>query len=80
MGYLKGIEKYAVACKGKASLFAYGTKVYGDSRCNSRGECKCLCETVASVDGECDQTVSTGYNLYKYTGMTLICRHNLTVS
>ena len=80
MGYLTGIEKCAVACKGKASLFAYGTNEYGDNHCISGGKCKCLCETVASVDGECDQKGHNGFNLYKYAGMTLICRHNWTVS
>ena len=76
MGYLKGIEKCAVSCEGKASLFAYGTNEYGENRCNSDGECKCLCETGASVDGECDQKGHNGFNLYKYAGMTLICRYN----
>ena len=72
MGYLNGIEKCAVACKGKASLFAYGTNEYGENRCNSLGECKCLCETAATTDGKCNQLDHAGYNLYKYAGMTLI--------
>ena len=72
MEYLSGVEKCAVACKGKASLFAYGTDEHGENRCNSHGECKCLCETAATADGKCDQNGHAGYNLYKYAGMTLI--------
>ena len=76
LGYAPGIKLCAIACEGKASIFAYGTNEYGENRCNSDGECVCICETAASVDGECDVVSHNGYNLYKFTGKTLIYRHN----
>ena len=56
----------AKACSGKASMFAYGTNQFGNNRCSSDGNCRCLCE-IASANGECTKQVQhTGYNLYKY--------------
>ena len=55
----------AAKCKGKASMFAFGTNNYGETRCFESG-CACFCETSANIDGLCDQTNHNGYRLYKY--------------
>ena len=56
----------AEACSGKASMFLYGTNEFGNNRCSSDGNCRCLCE-IASANGVCTKQVQhTGFNLYKY--------------
>ena len=61
-GYLKTIQLCHDACKGKASMFAYGR---APERCNKDG-CQCLCET-SSKNGMCTIKSHSGYNLYGYT-------------
>ena len=66
-GYLKRVEDCAINCNGVSSMFSYGTKKWGDSRCNQDG-CKCLCELGATSSGTCNEKNHLGYDLYKYTG------------
>ena len=64
-GSMDSVDECAEACKGVASMFAFGTNDFGVDRCNGNG-CKCLCETGA-VDGyPCDIVNHNGYRLYKY--------------
>ena len=58
---LKTIDLCYKACKGKASMFAYGL---APTRCGEDG-CRCLCET-SSTNGKCTMTDHSGYNLYAY--------------
>ena len=57
----------AAHCNGTASMFAFGTNDYGIDRCDNE-DCKCLCETSATVNGSCDQEDTNGFRLYKYVG------------
>ena len=81
IGMVPSIRDCAAACKGRSSMFAFGTNDYGNSRCSNdyskltwrlRPElkvvlkCQCLCETSASSDGTCKEVRHTGYRLYKY--------------
>ena len=65
-GTLESIASCASECKGEASMFAFGTNDFGNSRCDSKG-CRCLCETSATKQGTCDIINHAGYRLYKYT-------------
>ena len=66
LGGLTSIDQCAIACKDRASMFAFGTNAFGDNRCWRDG-CKCLCETAAHNDGTCDISEHMGYNLYRFT-------------
>ena len=52
-------------CRGKASMFIFGTNDFGQNRCYEDG-CICVCETGAKDDGTCDMVSHDGYNLYKF--------------
>ena len=65
MGYISTADECSKKCKGQSSMFSFGTRDYGDSRCGFTG-CKCFCETSASMDGTCSQVSHNGYRLYKY--------------
>ena len=63
---LNSIDDCATACKGVASLFAFGTNDFENNRCYNNG-CDCLCETAATSQGTCEQKDHDGYRLYKYS-------------
>ena len=44
LGGLTSIDQCAIACKDRASMFAFGTNAFGDNRYFRDGG-KCLCET-----------------------------------
>ena len=52
-------------CKGKASMFLYGTNDFGNDRCSENG-CSCSCEISATRGGTCNMVSHTGYRLYKF--------------
>ena len=62
---MDSIDKCAKACKGVASMFAFGTNDFGVPRCYADG-CTCLCETGASDDGTCSMVDHKGYHLYRF--------------
>ena len=64
-GSLPSIESCAQECEGSASMFAFGTNDFGTERCDNSG-CKCLCETVATNNGSCNEIVHNGFRLYRY--------------
>ena len=65
-GMSPSLAACAESCSGKASMFAYGTNEFGNNRCASGRNCRCLCE-MASANGVCTKQVQhTGFNLYKY--------------
>ena len=61
----KDILDCAKECKGKASMFIFGTNAFGNDRCSEKG-CLCSCETSATPDGTCNMVSHTGYRLYKF--------------
>ena len=64
-GYVHGIDKCAASCKGKSSLFSYGTYDVGMNSCSSSGKwCKCICETAGTADGRCSFLYGKGFRLY----------------
>ena len=67
MGWKRTVADCANACRGKASMFTYGTNDFGTNKCllPCRG-CKCFCET-ASSSGTCNEELNhDGFRLYKY--------------
>ena len=69
-GFYSEIHDCASSCKGKSSMFIFGTNEFGNNRCNMPGKptgCACICEVAASGYGTCDTIGHTGYNLYKYS-------------
>ena len=64
------VEDCASQCKGVASMFAFGTNDFGESRCYNDG-CRCLCETSATEEGTCTTVDMDGYRLYKYSSPNL---------
>ena len=70
-GYHNELKFCAEACRGISTMFVYGTNDYGYSgdRCPAMyGGCKCLCETAATSDGDCNRSPHAGYRLYRFTG------------
>jgi hypothetical protein len=63
-GPFSDVGDCARACKGVATMFAFGTNEFGDPRCNTDG-CSCYCETSAR-GGNCNVESHNGYRLYKY--------------
>ena len=66
-GSFSDVNDCAEACKGKSSMFAFGTNDFGTTRCysgNNKG-CSCLCETSAT-NGNCKVVSHSGYRLYRY--------------
>ena len=63
--FFNTLDGCASHCKGKASMFAFGTNDYGNDRCNTEG-CRCLCETSATEKGTCEIKDHDGYRLYRY--------------
>ena len=63
---MDSIDDCAEACKGQASMFAFGTNDFGVDRCEDSGS-KCLCETSARADGTCDVVEHKGYRLYRFS-------------
>ena len=61
----KDILDCAKECKGKASMFIFGTNDFGNDRCSEEG-CHCSCETSATPGGTCNMVTNTGYRLYKF--------------
>ena len=59
------VDDCASYCKGKSTMFAFGTNDFGTTRCYGDG-CRCLCETSATKDGTCTTLDHDGYRLYKY--------------
>ena len=64
-GRMNSPGECANACKGVASMFAFGTNDFGVPRCDGNG-CQCLCETAAADDGSCDSVQHKGYRLYRF--------------
>ena len=68
-GYKRTIEQCADACRGKTSMFIFGTNDFGGRRCYfpCRG-CQCYCEYKVSgaplTSGVCDQVDHNGFRLY----------------
>ena len=62
---IKTIDDCANTCKGKSTMFAFGTNDFELNRCTVEG-CRCLCELSASEDGTCKEVENIGYRLYKY--------------
>ena len=65
IGKFRVPDECAFQCKGKASMFAFGTNDYGKNRCH-KDACNCLCETSSTHDGTCTIRDHDGYRLYKY--------------
>ena len=61
----KSIIDCANECKGKASMFIFGTNDFGNDRCSEQG-CSCSCEISATRGGTCNMVSHTGYRLYKF--------------
>jgi hypothetical protein len=64
-GVLNSITDCASTCRGISTLFAFGTNDFGNIRENGGGF-RCLCETIASDKGKCNQVEHKHYRLYKY--------------
>ena len=80
IGRQQSIENCASKCKGKASMFIFGTKDYGkDERCFDNG-CECYCEISATPQGTCDIVHHKGYRLYKYNTGNYHILHNKNVN
>ena len=76
VGWKRTAGDCALACRGKSSMFIFGTNDFGTRRCllPCRG-CKCYCET-ASSSGVCDEEIDhDGFRLYKFgdNGNNLFC-------
>ena len=63
-GKFKTEQMCANACKGVASMFAFGTNDFGTDRCTSEG-CQCICESGADEYGMCTTKDHKGYRLYR---------------
>ena len=59
------INDCANKCRGLSTMFAVGTNDFGGKRCEG-GRCSCICERMASKEGQCKQAPHLGYRLYKY--------------
>ena len=63
--WYENVEECAQSCYKKSSLFIFGTP--GGGRCkNDPLVCRCICETAATSNRECDKKVNSDYDLYKY--------------
>ena len=81
MGWKRTVADCADACRGKASMFTYGTNDFGTNKCllPCRG-CKCFCET-ASSSGTCNEELNhDGFRLYKYENNGSNCLFGTLIS
>ena len=67
------IEDCASNCKGRSSMFAFGTNDFGKNRCYEDG-CWCLCETGAMEDGTCNRIEHDGFRLYRYDSNGMVIK------
>ena len=63
---MDSITECAESCEELASMFIFGTNEFGNDRCSSDG-CKCICETSADDDGNCETVQHDGYRLFKFS-------------
>ena len=65
IGLARSVDSCANKCKGKSSMFIFGTNLYGRQQCWG-ASCICYCEVTATPDGQCDHVTHRGYKLYKF--------------
>ena len=65
MGRFYKVFECAEKCRSISSMFLFGTKGHGSTKCDESG-CKCYCETESTNVGTCQTKDAMGYDLYTY--------------